>query len=80
MKYLAFSLLALFAVSVTAQPKEPAKAAAPAAAAPAKAEAKPMPVKQAAGPKKPRRWNEDARHCLELTSNTEIIKCAEEFL
>ena len=59
---------------------------------PAKAEAaKPEPMKQAAkaagaqqqrGPRKtgPRRWNEDARHCLERASNTEIIKCAEEYL
>ncbi len=26
------------------------------------------------------RRNEDARHCLERPSNTEIIKCAEEYL
>ena len=30
--------------------------------------------------KKHRRWHEDARHCLELPSNTEIIKCAEVYL
>jgi hypothetical protein len=48
------------------------------------AKAEPMkeaaPKQAAAGPKKPRRWSEDARHCLERASNTEIIKCAEEFL
>jgi hypothetical protein len=40
------------------------------------------PKQSVAGPRKtgPRRWNEDARHCLERGSNTEIIKCAEEFL
>jgi hypothetical protein len=27
-----------------------------------------------------RRWHEDARHCLERATNTEIIKCAEEYL
>jgi len=61
-------------------------------AAPAWAQApeqKPAP-KQAATPaakeatktaaKKPRRWHEDARHCLELPTNTEIIKCAEVYL
>lgn len=79
MKHLVFSVLVLFAFPVAAQPKEPAKPA----AAPAKVAAKPeaaSPVKQAAAPKKPRRWNEDARHCLERGSNTDIIKCAEEFL
>lgn len=35
---------------------------------------KPMARKH--GPKR----GEDARHCLELSSNTEIIKCAEEYL
>ena len=33
----------------------------------------------AATPRKPRRWHEDARHCLELPTNTEVIKCAEEY-
>ena len=48
----------------------------------AKEAAKPAPTKSAATPRKagPRRWNEDARHCLERTSNTEVIKCAEEYL
>jgi hypothetical protein len=41
--------------------------------------AKPAPTKSASK-KGPRRWNEDARHCLERTSNTEVIKCAEEYL
>lgn len=75
MKQLIFLALASFALSVAAQaPKEPAKPAA------AKEATKPEPAKQAAAPRKPRRWNEDARHCLERGSNTEIIKCAEEFL
>lgn len=34
----------------------------------------------AASRTKQRRWNEDARHCLERPTNTEIIKCAEEYL
>jgi len=45
--------------------------------------AKPEAKKQAsAASKKPthKRWTEDARHCLQLPTNTEIIKCAEEYL
>ncbi|HEX7250198.1 MAG TPA: hypothetical protein VF262_07425 [Burkholderiales bacterium] len=57
---------------------EPAKPAAaqeapkPAGEAHAKASRKP-------NPHNPKR-SEDARHCLDLPSNTEIIKCAEEYL
>ena len=79
MKQLAFSLISLsFAASVWAQaPKEPAKPAAPEATK----EAEPPKKQAAATPRgKPRRWNEDARHCLERPTNTEIIKCAEEYL
>jgi predicted lipid-binding transport protein (Tim44 family) len=76
--------------------KEPAKPEPMKEAAkpgPLKEAAKPGPLKEAAKPEAskaaaasprksgpPRRWNEDARHCLEKSSNTEIIKCAEEFL
>jgi hypothetical protein len=72
MKPLIFSLMAFFAASALAQDKP-----APEPKEPAKPEAK----KQAsAASKKHRRWTEDARHCLELPTNTEIIKCAEEYL
>ena len=76
MKQMAFLVIAIFAVSAFAQDKpEPAKTE------PMKEAAKPAPTKSAATPRKgPRRWNEDARHCLERASNTEVIKCAEEFL
>jgi hypothetical protein len=78
MKHLVFSVLVSFAAVAGAQ-------------APAKEAAKPEPMKEAAKPEAaptkkaasktgPRRWNEDARHCLERASNTEVIKCAEEFL
>jgi len=88
MKHLMFSAIALFAAAAWAQPaKELAKAEAPKPEPVVKEAPKPEPVKQAAAktePKKPmpkqRRWNEDARHCLQLPSNTEVIKCAEEFL
>ena len=84
MKQLMFSVFMIFALAAWAQaPKEPAKPA----SEPAKEAAKPAaePAKQAAAPTrpapgKPRRWNEDARHCLERGTNTEIIKCAEEYL
>lgn len=55
----------------------------PAASEPALKQ-KPAGEKQAAAgaPRIPkqRRWHEDARHCLERPTNTEIIKCAEEYL
>jgi hypothetical protein len=57
----------------------------PAAAVPAGAakdpEAKPAQkdMKLAQGPGQSK-VTEDARHCLELASNTEIIKCAEPYL
>jgi len=61
------------AVSAWAQPaKEPAK---PAAQEAPKAEA-PKPVAKKVNPRR----QEDARHCLEKSSNTEIIKCAEAYL
>jgi hypothetical protein len=95
MKHLIFSLFAFFAVAAWAQQpaKEAAKPEPMKEAAkpePMKEAAKPEPMKEAAkaepakekkaAAKGPRRWNEDARHCLERPSNTEVIKCAEEFL
>jgi hypothetical protein len=71
--------------------KPPAAAPAkPAAAAPAPATAAPAPqatvtVKPAVPPKpmnaaRKAKRDEDARHCLDKESNTEIIKCAEAYL
>ena len=76
MKHLIFSVLACVAATAWAQApaKEPAKPE------PMKEAAKPEPTAKKAAAKGPRRWNEDARHCLERSSNTEVIKCAEEFL
>ena len=66
---------------------EPAKPMTDAAKPAPMKEAAPKPMadapKQAAtGPRipNPRRWNEDARHCLERPTPTEVIKCAEEYL
>ena len=79
MKPIVFLTFVLLALPVFAQDKP---AAAPEADKPeaAKEAAKPAPTKSAASRKGARRWNEDARHCLEKGSNTEVIKCAEEYL
>jgi hypothetical protein len=77
MKHLIFWVITVFAAQAWAQ--APAKEAPKPEAM--KEATKPEPAKQAAViiPKK-RRWHEDARHCLERPTNTEIIKCAEEYL
>ena len=80
MKQLIFFVITAVAATAWAQaPKEPAKAE-PMKEAPKAEPVMKEPAKRAAAPGKPRRWNEDARHCLEKASNTDIIKCAEEFL
>jgi len=84
MKQLAFLVIAMLAASAVAQEKPPAQETPPAKeeatkSEPMKEAAKPAPTKSAAK-RGQRRWNEDARHCLERTSNTEVIKCAEEYL
>jgi len=81
MKHIVFLVIVSVATVTWAQDKPVAKE--PAKAEPVKEAAKSEAPKQAsAGPRMPhaRRWHEDARHCLELPSNTEIIKCAEEYL
>lgn len=77
MKQLIFLVITAAAASVWAQ--APAKPE-PMKEAPKAEPVMKEPAKRATAPGKPRRWNEDARHCLEKTSSTEIIKCAEEFL
>ena len=78
MKIIALLAALVLAVPVWAQPaKEPAK---PAAQEAPKVEApKPEAKKPVARKANPRR-QEDARHCLEKSTNTEIIKCAEAYL
>ena len=90
MKLITFLAFICFTTAGWAQaPAKPeAPKAAPEAAKPApmkEAAPKPMaeaPKQAATGPKipNPRRWNEDARHCLERPTPTEVIKCAEEYL
>jgi hypothetical protein len=81
MKQLAFVTIMMLAVPAWGQAEKPA-----AKEESAKPVAQAQKTKQAAvttgAPRMPaaRRWKEDARHCLERPTNTEIIKCAEEFL
>ena len=83
MKHIAFWAMLAMALPAFGQAKpEPAKPEAKAAepkaaekAAEPKAAAKPA-VARKASPKR----HEDARQCLERSTNTEIIKCAEEYL
>jgi hypothetical protein len=76
MKQLAFVTIVMFAVPAWAQTEKPA------AKPVAQAEKTKQAAATAGAPRMPaaRRWKEDARHCLERPTNTEIIKCAEEFL
>ena len=64
-------LLLALALVAPAWPQAPEQKPAPTEAA--------KPAAKTAA-KKHRRWHEDARHCLELPTNTEIIKCAEVYL
>jgi hypothetical protein len=84
-KFALIAVLALAAPAWSQDAKPPAEPAKPAAEAP-KAEA-PTAQAEAAKPKAarkipvhPSKRQEDARHCLEKGSNTEIIKCAEAYL
>ena len=76
MKHLIFFVIAVVAAQAWAQAPEK-EAAKPEAK---KEATKPEPAKHAVVIPKKRRWHEDARHCLERPTNTEIIKCAEEYL
>jgi hypothetical protein len=84
MKPIVFLATVLLAVPAFAQDKPaPAPEATKPEAAkpePMKEAVKPTTTKSAASRKAGRRWNEDARHCLDKGSNTEVIKCAEEYL
>jgi len=77
MKHIVFLAMLALASAAGAQAQKP-EAAKPAAATPEAA--KPKASKPAAMAKKHSRRSEDARQCLERPTNTEIIKCAEEYL
>jgi len=68
MKHIAIALAFALALPATAQEQKPAP----------KEPEKKEPTRVAKKPN-PKRL-EDARHCLEKPTNTEIIKCSEEYL
>jgi hypothetical protein len=69
-------------ISGTALGQVPADRPAAAPASGAKEEAKPAPQKEIAIVQGPGQASvkEDARHCLEQSTNTDIIRCAEPYL
>ncbi|HEX2197362.1 MAG TPA: hypothetical protein VHG88_01890 [Burkholderiales bacterium] len=70
-------LLAILAVAAGAWAQEPKKEPArQEEARQEEAKPRPAPVAKKSSPKR----HQDARHCLEKDSNTEIIKCAEAYL
>ena len=75
---------AFLAAAWAQQPAKPATQEAPKAAVATKAEPPKADAMAKSEPRKPRKFNprrqEDARHCLEKPTNTEIIKCAEAYL
>jgi hypothetical protein len=78
-----FALIAALALAVPAwaqQAAPPAEPAKPAAEEPAKTAEAQKPKAARKIPVHPSKRQEDARHCLEKGSNTEIIKCAEAYL
>lgn len=84
-KGLASALIALLVVLPAAdalsqvQPSKPAGIKVEQGAQPSpKAQTKPMQTASAGG-KRPLRINEDARHCLDLPTIAEIVKCAEPY-
>ena len=74
MKHIVFFAMLVIALPAAGQAQKP-EAPKPEAKAEAKA-SKPAVARKAASSKR----QEDARHCLDRPTNTEIIKCAEEYL
>ncbi|HYD58370.1 MAG TPA: hypothetical protein VEB41_15810 [Burkholderiales bacterium] len=79
MKPILLAVAVAFATASWAQDKPAPKAPAKPAPQAAVEENKPAAEKPAPVARNPKRA-EDARHCLEKASNTEIIKCAEAYL
>jgi hypothetical protein len=85
--WLVVSAMMCSSLALAQEQKPAAKPAAVDAAKPAetaKLAETPKPAvakaRKPAGPKRPERRTEDARHCLGRPSTTEIIKCAEAYL
>jgi hypothetical protein len=77
MKHIVFPVMLVMAFPVFGQAKP--EAPKPEAKAEAKA-VEPKAAKPAVARKASPRRHEDARQCLERSTNNEIIKCAEEYL
>jgi hypothetical protein len=74
------ALLLVFALAMPAWAQDKPAAQETEKKEPPKAEAPQPAEKKPAARKKHSLRNEDARHCLEKSSNEEIIKCAEAYL
>ena len=78
-KALATTLIALLAVLPATQSIAQAATAKPAGMAVQSGEPKVTKTAAASGKKMPAKMFEDARHCLDLPSTAEIVKCAEPY-
>ena len=78
MKHIVFSALLAIALPAFGQAKP--EAAKPDMKGEAKAQEKAPAAKPAMAKKASPKRHEDARQCLERATNSEIIKCAEEYL
>jgi len=78
-KALATTLIALLAVLPASQSIAQAATAKPAGMVVQSGEPKTTKTAAASGKKMPAKMFEDARHCLDLPSTAEIVKCAEPY-
>jgi len=78
-KALAMTLIVLLAVLPASQSIAQAATAKPAGMAVQSGEPKATKTAAASGKKMPAKMFEDARHCLDLGSTIEIVKCAEPY-
>jgi uncharacterized low-complexity protein len=78
-KALAAALIGLLAVSSASGALAQSAPAKPAGMVVQSGEPKATKTAAASGRKAPTKMNEDARHCLDLPSTAEIVKCAEPY-
>jgi hypothetical protein len=78
-KALAVTLGTLLAVFAAGQALAQATPSKPAGMVVQTGEPKPAKAAAATGKKAPAKMHEDARHCLDLGSTVEIVKCAEPY-
>jgi outer membrane biosynthesis protein TonB len=75
------SLIAMICLAVAGAAWAQGPKPQPEAPKPAASQTEKPAVQASAKPRKPNpKRSEDARHCLEKSSSTEVIKCAEEYL